>query len=680
VPLESLVVFPLFGITSDGACACGNVSCARVGRHAAVLWGDLKLGDEVSLPEPGAGYGIKTGAAPRGSGIIVVDIDSDEAGEAWCELERLGRGEGEEDDSTYTVRSGRGWHLYFKHPGFPVKNSVGELAPGIDIRGDGGIVVGPGSPHRSGATYTVELDVPPAPAPKWLLEWLRARPAPEEIQSYPGDVTDPEERARLREKYTEFLSTTPHIRCPENRGRGDALLFEVVQRGAYDLALPTEDVLELIREHYDPRNDRPWGDELEERVIHKAHDAKTTSTRPRAAPMSADLERFLEMPPTPPPEPDPPGKPKRQKGILWGGWGEKPPPIDYLIEGLIPAATVGMFVAMGSSLKTWTALDIARSVAKGSRWLDRYPVQRGRAVIADYESGHIELQRRVWLLERGDVADLGAWTYPPLRIDDENFWKEIGGVKDLRLVVVDSLAAGAAGIDENDVEAAGPLKLAARFTEATGAAVLFIHHATKGDGGGDARKIVRGNSAIFNDCDWIYRFDNVEETPTYRRMVMSSIKTSIGTAPAPVRLELTDDGLAWFDEEQASPRLTTKEATPEAIQKAILVALAGAGEEGIPNKAEIARVLGLRKEIVSPQVDVLEVREEITQLKKVGYVLDSMAARERRIVAAVKGETTWRSEAQIAKAAGADTADVSRMVREGVIVRSAEGRFIATGN
>ena len=53
------------------------------------------------------------------------------------------------------------------------------LAPGIDLRGDGGFVVAPPSLHASGRRYEWEIgaspdDLPLAPAPRGLLEWLRA--------------------------------------------------------------------------------------------------------------------------------------------------------------------------------------------------------------------------------------------------------------------------------------------------------------------------------------------------------------------------------------------------------------------------------------------------------------------------------------------------------------------------
>lgn len=282
----NLVVFPLFGI-NDGVCACWlGAACKRVGKHASCTWGDVTLNSPAPhAPAPGAGYGVRTGAAPEGSGVIVVDLDSDAAADAW---EAMGG-----DFATYTVTTPRGFHLYFKHPGFPVGNSAGQLAKGIDIRGDGGFVVGPGSPHKSGETYEVGRDNDVVDAPTFLLQWLKSRPQQKEIAHYPGDIeVGTPEHAYRRRLYTEYLTNEAEP-CVQGEG-GDPVLFRVVQRGAYDYALPTADVLELITEHYDPRCNPPWGDELEARVLHKAHDAKTKSAREAMTPLPEDLAHLAK--------------------------------------------------------------------------------------------------------------------------------------------------------------------------------------------------------------------------------------------------------------------------------------------------------------------------------------------------------------------------------------------------
>ena len=94
---------------------------------------------------------------PR-SGFDVVDIDPRHDGHVWEEknLHRL--------PETRCHRTGSGGrHYVFKHaPG--MRNSEGKIAPGVDVRGDGGYVVFPPS-----AGYSIESDVDPADWPDWLL-------------------------------------------------------------------------------------------------------------------------------------------------------------------------------------------------------------------------------------------------------------------------------------------------------------------------------------------------------------------------------------------------------------------------------------------------------------------------------------------------------------------------------
>jgi Bifunctional DNA primase/polymerase, N-terminal/Primase C terminal 1 (PriCT-1) len=119
---------------------------------------------------PGAGAGIRTG---RESGLIVLDVDHQHGGDDTLhELEQM---HGELPLTPRVITGGGGEHHYFRHPGGVVRNSAGAVGPGLDVRGDGGYVVAPPSPHPSGRRY--EWDVPPdeaelTAAPRWLLDKL----------------------------------------------------------------------------------------------------------------------------------------------------------------------------------------------------------------------------------------------------------------------------------------------------------------------------------------------------------------------------------------------------------------------------------------------------------------------------------------------------------------------------
>jgi archaellum biogenesis ATPase FlaH len=98
---------------------------------------------------PTMNYGIACGP----SGLAVVDLDTKNGIDGISNWSRTTAGLGLQKTFEVTTPSG-GMHLYFKAEN--VGNSVGTVAPGVDVRGTGGYVVGPGSTTDSG-TYSSGL-------------------------------------------------------------------------------------------------------------------------------------------------------------------------------------------------------------------------------------------------------------------------------------------------------------------------------------------------------------------------------------------------------------------------------------------------------------------------------------------------------------------------------------------
>jgi len=116
---------------------------------------------------PDANVGIVTGEV---SNLIVLDIDPRHGGDR--SLEELEHRYGPLPVTVEAIAGGGGRHLYFTHPGLETRNRTG-LAPGIDLRGDGGYIVAPPSIHPSGAAYLWKPghapgEMAPAPLPHWL--------------------------------------------------------------------------------------------------------------------------------------------------------------------------------------------------------------------------------------------------------------------------------------------------------------------------------------------------------------------------------------------------------------------------------------------------------------------------------------------------------------------------------
>ena len=98
---------------------------------------------ELWRQHPGPAFGIATGS----SGLVVVDIDCKNGAPGYESWQELGRelGPGIEDTAVVGTPSG-GRHYYYRANGHKAGSTVGKLAAGIDTRGAGGYVIGPGSP------------------------------------------------------------------------------------------------------------------------------------------------------------------------------------------------------------------------------------------------------------------------------------------------------------------------------------------------------------------------------------------------------------------------------------------------------------------------------------------------------------------------------------------------------
>jgi Bifunctional DNA primase/polymerase, N-terminal len=144
----------------------GKRPATRHGLHDATT--DLELVERWWRARPQANIGIACGP----SGLLVVDLDGDEAQGRWANIAARHYGH----EQTVVVHTGKpgGLHVYFAGDG---PSSSSRLGAGIDTRGRGGYIVAPPSVHESGRRYRWRgPGTEVAPAPAWLLEALKPPP------------------------------------------------------------------------------------------------------------------------------------------------------------------------------------------------------------------------------------------------------------------------------------------------------------------------------------------------------------------------------------------------------------------------------------------------------------------------------------------------------------------------
>lgn len=216
----------------------------------------------------------------------------------------------------------------------------------------------------------------------------------------------------------------------------------------------------------------------------------------------------------------------------------EPPPVQYLVEGVIESGIPAMIAAMGELGKSYSLLELCRRIAFGSSALTTpifggQVVQEGTAVFLTGEDNANAIHRRLAAIdsrgarfaEKGDKLltiplPSAVATFKPYWVQDKGVMREtdewrrfidqLGKVQDLRAVVIDPLQMFAA-VPINEDPAAGQFVCGSIATLAaqTGANVFFAHHMKKPGRDpirtlSDARDAIRGTSALVDGVRLAY--------------------------------------------------------------------------------------------------------------------------------------------------------------------------------
>jgi hypothetical protein len=163
-------------------------------KRSGTNWGATRDPDQIRKDWkrwPNANIGIPTGVE---NGIFVVDIDTlvGHGVDGIASLKELEATHGKLPDTLMAMSPSGSIHYYFKHPGSgtTIKKSTSEIAPGIDIVGDNGMVIAPPSTRTDGV-YRWLNDLPIGDAPAWLLELIIERPRQQQAR-LPSNLPPPD--------------------------------------------------------------------------------------------------------------------------------------------------------------------------------------------------------------------------------------------------------------------------------------------------------------------------------------------------------------------------------------------------------------------------------------------------------------------------------------------------------
>ena len=498
------------------------------------------------------------------------------------------------------LTGGGGRHLYFQHPGIAVRNAVGTLGPGLDVRGDGGLIVAPPSRHQSGRGYAWEVTAHPdevalAPAPLWLLARLRER-AGDRLRAdgtplvlREGERNDQlfrlacgQRRLGLGEHaLLEYLDSVSRHHCQPPLV-ADELARIAASACRYPPARSDDGVLEPAC-NAPPGEEIPWPDDKDVPPLRESGVGEPApGDRDGLDPVAGGAQRSGD-------EGD-----HAERPLFVRACELSAPPITWCVEGLVADRMLHVLSGKDKRGKTLLALEIGRAVLRGHPLVGHFSTRPGPVMAALLDDPlALTLERLDRLGVRGAVDDF--YVVDPMRMTDltavlGHLAHEAPALQPA-LVILDALYLFLPDGREagNDAARMKPLMMRLnRLVDETGAAVLVVAHDNKS--GSD----VAGSYVIRAMAKAILRLavpaEPSDETgpdePTTTRRVLTLESKLVAAGSHMLDLRGVGDWLLLGD-----PKTVRADDLSTAVLRRLREGLTGTVEE-------IARTVGKRREAV----------------------------------------------------------------------------------
>lgn len=199
---------------------------------------------------------------------------------------------------------------------------------------------------------------------------------------------------------------------------------------------------------------------------------------------------------------------KKQRLHLWSlsdilskDFGEQ----DWIVDRLIPIETISMISGDPQNYKTWLTMEIARCVALGTPFLDKFVTAQGSVLVIDEEDHLRHIKKRLEILSVPQNAPIYYISQAGVKLDDDGWLQLIlHTIKKLhiKLVIIDSFIRIHSG-KENDAGDMARVFDKIREMVKFGTAVLLTHHHRKESAYGqrNASQSVRGSTDIVAALD-----------------------------------------------------------------------------------------------------------------------------------------------------------------------------------
>lgn len=452
---------------------------------------------------PGAIPGIELSKVS----LLVIDADRHGGPDGVAEFEALVARHGALPLGPLTETAGGGLHYFFKQPlRKRLGNRKGALPPGVDVRGDGGWIVAPGSTRSDGKLWkplgppldrTFLAGTIPV-VPDWVVDLIQSNVVridggnPAHLQAERGESV----KAQVRER--AYASAALNGCADELRqampGRRNEILNSVAFRMGRMIASGWIEKPVVA--------DALWAACEANGLV--GDDGEDSVQRSLASGIEAGMRvPHAELPRTDTKAPANDNTPPKIR-VRWDGEGKFEPPL-WLVRDLITESAVGLVIGESQAAKSFVAVYLAICMALGVLFFTKKVKQGGVLFVAAEAAAtiheRIEAIRRGFVLPLLSQSETGSTAVDPQKLpiavlESIPDLATAAGAKELetslkqmcdqmkdrfgmpvRAVIIDTIGAAFGITNWNDAgEARRVTSTMARLKDATGATIIGIHH------------------------------------------------------------------------------------------------------------------------------------------------------------------------------------------------------------
>ncbi|MCF7898880.1 MAG: AAA family ATPase [Candidatus Pacebacteria bacterium] len=407
--------------------------------------------------------------------------------------------------------SGGNQYLFRLPKGMTIKNAVciGTKDSGIDIRGDGGMIISPPSRTDYGEYYWIisPFDEPIADIPPKLLELLTKS---SEVEYKPNKTLP--ELAGLKEgegrnsAMTSFIGTLLLTR-PFDKWDSEILPMAQAVNNTYSPPLDNDEFFNIYKSITKTESERRL--KLNTKTNTKENETEQVEYSPSLTHLELMTKEF--------------------------------PLTRFTIEPFFEQGTVNMISAPPNSWKSWFIFLFAVAVASGKILLDKFKTEKTNVMIVNEEDSPRLIQDRLKLI---DAIDTSLQIYYRIAQGSkltkefiESLIKE-AKEKDIGLIMFDSLRAVHEADENSSTEMQGVMDLLKKIAREN-ITVIFTHHNRKKGmfSKGDDAESSRGSSAINASISGHISLEEVIKDDM-RYLIVKHLKSKVGEKEDPFDVEV----------------------------------------------------------------------------------------------------------------------------------------------